>query len=181
MGSSYSWTGSDVFSTNITYSCPPGQAFQGENHETHLVSTCQYQSSGDSRPTWKYNADTPLPDCEGKQKYNKPDLKFPDIHHHHPARLLYWAASSAWSGSSSSSISWSFSLTRPQVVVVSGSLAAVVGLFLMVPPAGKSLSKPSSKPADPARSLRQPLLELDLEDREKDLRRLTLSRVPTGV
>ena len=67
-GSSYSWTGSDVFSTNITYSCPPGQAFQGENHETQLVSTCQYQSSGDSRPTWKYNADTPLPDCEGKQK-----------------------------------------------------------------------------------------------------------------
>merc|ERR1719220_1166312 len=86
---------------------------------------------------------------------------------------------------SSASISCSFSLTRPQVVLVRGSLAAVVGLFLIVPPAGKSLSKPSSKPADPARSLRQPLLELDLEEREKDLRRLTLSlslsRVPTGV
>merc|ERR1719219_293855 len=82
---------------------------------------------------------------------------------------------------SSISISCSFSLTRPQVVLVGGSLAAVVGLFLIVPPAGKSLSKPSSKPAEPPRSLRQPLLELDLEEREKDLRRLTLSRVPTGV
>ena len=66
MGSSYSWTGSDVFSTNITYSCPPGQAFQGGSHQTQLVSTCEYQSSGDSSPTWKYNDNNNLPDCEGK-------------------------------------------------------------------------------------------------------------------
>ena len=63
-GSSHSWSGLDVFSTNITYSCPPGQAFQGVG-ETRLVSTCKYQGSGDSRPTWTYNSERSLPDCTG--------------------------------------------------------------------------------------------------------------------
>ena len=66
-GSSYSWNGLDVFSTNITYSCPPGQAFS-DNHQTSLTSTCDYQNTGDSLPTWKYNADNPLPDCTGRSE-----------------------------------------------------------------------------------------------------------------
>merc|ERR1719443_992476 len=82
---------------------------------------------------------------------------------------------------STMSMSWSVSFTKPQVVEVRGSLAAALGLFLMVPPAGKSLSNPSSNTADPL-SLRHPLLEDDLEDLENDLRKFSpLSSVPTGV
>ena len=78
------------------------------------------------------------------------------------------------------SMSMSDSLTMPQVVLVRGRRAAALGLFLMVPPAGESLSKPSSGP--PGLSLRHPELLEDLEDRENDLRRLRpRSRVPTGV
>jgi len=66
------------------------------------------------------------------------------------------------------------------VVVVRGRRAVAVGRFLIVPPAGKSLSKP---PPKPPLSLRHPELEEDLEEREKDRRRLKpgRSRVPTGV
>ena len=74
------------------------------------------------------------------------------------------------------------------MVVVRGSravAAAVEGRFFMVPPSGKSLSKPSSVALPPVLlplldlSLRQPLLD---EEREKDRRSLKLrSSVPTGV
>jgi hypothetical protein len=66
--------------------------------------------------------------------------------------------------------------------------AAVDGRFLIVPPSGKSLSKPSSAELIPPPpellplldlSLRQPLLD---EEREKERRSLKLrSSVPTGV
>jgi len=74
--------------------------------------------------------------------------------------------------------SQSDSLTRPQVVLVRGNLAVAVGLFLIVPPAGKSVSKPPCPPL----SLRHPELEEDLDEREKERRRLKLrSSVPCGV
>lgn len=80
----------------------------------------------------------------------------------------------------STSISWSVSRTKPQVVLVSGSLAVAVGLFFIVPPTGKSLSNPSSKPLD--LSLKHPLLEEERDDLENDRLRLKpRSRVPTGV
>ena len=63
------------------------------------------------------------------------------------------------------------------VVEVSGSLAAALGLFLIVPPAGKSLSNPFSNCPD--LSLKHPELDDDLDDLENDLRRLRpLSSVP---
>jgi len=65
-------------------------------------------------------------------------------------------------------------------VLVSGRRAVAVGLFFMVPPTGKSLSNPSSKPLD--LSLKHPLLEDERDDLENDRLRLNpLSSVPTGV
>ena len=59
---SYSWDDSYLFSTNITYSCPFGQAFDVE-FTRELKNTCQYRTVNDSKITWKYNADYPLPNC----------------------------------------------------------------------------------------------------------------------
>ena len=58
----YSWDYRNLYSTNITYSCPFGQAFDGE-YRRELNNTCNYRTVNDSQVTWKYNADFPLPNC----------------------------------------------------------------------------------------------------------------------
>ena len=58
----YIWDYSNLFSTNITYSCPFGQAFDDE-FTRELNNTCNYRTVNASQVTWKYNADHPLPNC----------------------------------------------------------------------------------------------------------------------
>lgn len=65
-------------------------------------------------------------------------------------------------------------------MLVNGRRAVAVGLFFIVPPTGKSLSNPNSKPLD--LSLKHPLLEDERDDLENDRLRLNpRSNVPTGV
>ena len=66
---SYSWDSSALYTTNITYSCPFGQAFD-EEFTRELKNTCNYRTVNDTKVTWKYNAEYPLPNCI--PKLNKP-------------------------------------------------------------------------------------------------------------
>ena len=65
----YSWDNRNLYTTNITYSCPFGQAFDGE-YTRELKNTCNYRTVNDTQVTWKYNADYPLPNCI--RKYHQP-------------------------------------------------------------------------------------------------------------
>ena len=59
----YTWTdNSRLYRTNITMLCPFGQAFNNE-YSRELNNTCDFQTDTDTRVSWKYNADRPLPSC----------------------------------------------------------------------------------------------------------------------
>ena len=59
---SYSWDFLNLYRTNITLTCPFGQAFD-DNYTMELVNTCDYQSYDATQLDWTYNANNPLPNC----------------------------------------------------------------------------------------------------------------------
>ena len=61
----YTWNDRNLYRTNITYLCPFGQAFD-EEYSREINNTCDFQSENDTKVTWKYNSDRPLPSCIGE-------------------------------------------------------------------------------------------------------------------
>ena len=59
---SHDWDYLNLYRTNITLSCPFGQAFD-TNYTKELVNSCNYQSLDATELDWTYNANNPLPNC----------------------------------------------------------------------------------------------------------------------
>ena len=76
---SQDWDTLRIYQTNITLTCPFGQAFD-TNYTVELVNTCDYQSDDATQVDWTYNANNALPSCIRKcyhllyktQWYNHP-------------------------------------------------------------------------------------------------------------
>ena len=58
----HDWDTLRLYQTNITLTCPFGQAFD-TNYTVELVNTCDYQSDYATQVDWTYNADNVLPSC----------------------------------------------------------------------------------------------------------------------
>ena len=58
----HDWDSLRLYQTNITLTCPFGQAFD-TNYTTELVNTCDYQSDDATQIDWTYNANNALPNC----------------------------------------------------------------------------------------------------------------------
>ena len=58
----HDWDTSRIYQTNITLTCPFGQAFD-TNYTAELVNTCDYQSDDATQVDWTYNANNALPNC----------------------------------------------------------------------------------------------------------------------
>ena len=58
----HQWDGKPHYRKYITYSCRVGMAFQ-DVHTRQLNNSCNYQTNGAARPTWKYNQANRLPTC----------------------------------------------------------------------------------------------------------------------
>ena len=58
----HDWDYLNLYRTNITLTCPFGQAFD-DNYTMELVNTCDYQSYDATQLDWTYNANNPLPNC----------------------------------------------------------------------------------------------------------------------
>ena len=58
----HDWDTSRLYQTNITLTCPFGQAFD-TNYTAELVNTCDYQSDDATQVDWTYNANNALPNC----------------------------------------------------------------------------------------------------------------------
>ena len=56
------WNNLKIYRTNITYTCPVGQAFDTIYNQT-VNNTCNYQTQDAAQVSWTYSGATALPPC----------------------------------------------------------------------------------------------------------------------
>ena len=66
-GSTSEWNGDYWYNTQIKYSCPHGQAFNGQDKRV-LYGNCTFQSGDTQKIYWRYNSSRQLPNCIGENK-----------------------------------------------------------------------------------------------------------------
>ena len=66
-GSSYQWNSDYWYDTPIKYSCPHGQAFEGQDKRV-MYGNCTFQSGDTEKVFWRFNSTRQLPNCVGKEK-----------------------------------------------------------------------------------------------------------------
>ena len=63
------WNNLKIYRTNITYTCPVGQAFDTIYNQT-VNNTCNYQTQDAAQVSWTYSGATALPPCIRKYQTN---------------------------------------------------------------------------------------------------------------
>ena len=63
------WNNLKIYRTNITYTCPVGQAFDTIYNQT-VNNTCNYQTQDAAQVSWTYSGASALPPCIRKYQTN---------------------------------------------------------------------------------------------------------------